>query len=199
MAVADTSAVEVRSPLCGSKRKRIDAPCTRPAGWGTDHPGYGACKMHGGSTRNGRKHALSLMSTAMMRADVVEVDITPMEGLLYPIRRAAATAAHHRQQMATCDPLADPVPWEFWAREEERALGNLARWSKMALDAGVAERLVRMAERAGTRIAASFEFAIEPLDLPAGQRAQLVERFAQRLALLEQTSDEDLDGEAVET
>lgn len=35
---------------CGrAKRDGSGEPCTRPAGWGTDHPGEGACKLHGGN------------------------------------------------------------------------------------------------------------------------------------------------------
>jgi hypothetical protein len=37
--------------LCGA-RARSGKPCRRPAGWGTEHAGYGACKLHGGSTPN---------------------------------------------------------------------------------------------------------------------------------------------------
>jgi hypothetical protein len=32
---------------CGAKN-RSGNPCRRPAGWGTDHPGSGRCKLHGG-------------------------------------------------------------------------------------------------------------------------------------------------------
>jgi hypothetical protein len=34
---------------CGAKT-RDGTPCAHPAGWGTDHPGVGRCKLHGGST-----------------------------------------------------------------------------------------------------------------------------------------------------
>ena len=34
--------------ICGAKKKQNGGHCTRPAGWGTDHPGYGKCKLHGG-------------------------------------------------------------------------------------------------------------------------------------------------------
>ena len=41
---------EVSYPICGSPRRQGDgAPCTRPAGLGTDHVGEGRCKLHGGS------------------------------------------------------------------------------------------------------------------------------------------------------
>lgn len=35
-------------PICGAKAKGTGEPCRRPAGWGTDHPGEGRCKLHGG-------------------------------------------------------------------------------------------------------------------------------------------------------
>lgn len=45
-------------PKCGAatRGERRGAPCQRPAGWGTDHPGQGRCKLHGGSNpiRHGR-------------------------------------------------------------------------------------------------------------------------------------------------
>jgi hypothetical protein len=39
---------------CGAKtRSGIGPPCKRPAGWGTDHPGEGRCRSHGGRTPRG--------------------------------------------------------------------------------------------------------------------------------------------------
>lgn len=38
------------TPVCGARRNKTDATCARPAGWGTDHPGAGRCKLHGGLT-----------------------------------------------------------------------------------------------------------------------------------------------------
>lgn len=36
---------------CGARRRQGDhQPCRRPAGWGTDHPGEGRCKLHGGAS-----------------------------------------------------------------------------------------------------------------------------------------------------
>ncbi len=48
--------------ICGAKT-RAGTPCRRPAGWGTNHPGSGRCKLHGGCStgapkgnKNGEKH-----------------------------------------------------------------------------------------------------------------------------------------------
>jgi len=37
---------------CGAKT-RDGTPCELPAGWGTDHVGWGRCKLHGGATPRG--------------------------------------------------------------------------------------------------------------------------------------------------
>lgn len=49
------TAVEPHGGACGA-RTRSRGVCAHPAGWGTDHPGQGRCKLHGGATpvRHGR-------------------------------------------------------------------------------------------------------------------------------------------------
>lgn len=38
-------------PICGAKRRNGGGPCLHPAGWQTDHPGTGRCRLHGGKTK----------------------------------------------------------------------------------------------------------------------------------------------------
>lgn len=40
---------------CGAKT-RAGTPCQQPAGWGTEHPGEGRCKLHGGASLRGHLH-----------------------------------------------------------------------------------------------------------------------------------------------
>lgn len=42
---------------CGAAKRQGAGTCARPAGWGTDHPGFGRCKLHGGTTPSGVKAA----------------------------------------------------------------------------------------------------------------------------------------------
>jgi len=51
------------SPRCGADTRNGDQePCQLPAGWGTDHPGEGRCKHHGGASSGapaGNKNAVT--------------------------------------------------------------------------------------------------------------------------------------------
>jgi hypothetical protein len=38
-----------RARYCHARKRQGAGLCTRPAGWGTPHPGIGRCKLHGGS------------------------------------------------------------------------------------------------------------------------------------------------------
>src|SRR6266851_1476940 len=38
------------APKCGARRRQGPGTCRQAAGWKTDHPGAGRCKLHGGGT-----------------------------------------------------------------------------------------------------------------------------------------------------
>lgn len=46
-----------RADTCGAET-RGGTPCELPAGWGTDHPGEGRCKHHGGAGGRPPEHGL---------------------------------------------------------------------------------------------------------------------------------------------
>jgi hypothetical protein len=60
----------------------------------------------------------------------------------------AGLAALYRLQAEAC--AADGKDAAMYADLEAKALADLARWAKMAIDAGVAERMVRIAEGTGS-------------------------------------------------
>jgi hypothetical protein len=79
-------------PQCGARKRQPAYPgetCARPAGWGTEHAGYGKCKLHGGATpyRHGRYsrvvHELLLPSirSKMRRYYATEL-VTALRGLV---------------------------------------------------------------------------------------------------------------------
>ena len=84
---------------------------------------------------------------------------------------------------------------------EAECCERLARFSAMALNAGVAERRIRMAERQAQALAHAFTTALDAHPMAARlsnqERAELVTLFAQQLARLE-AAPPDVEGPARE-
>lgn len=180
---------------CGKPKRQGDrSPCEKQAGWGTSHFGYGPCRLHGGTLPN--------IVVAAERSRALEesvnfggaIDVDPITLLLGMVHRCAAVAGWLRLKVEALDPGElvdrDGRPC-VWVRLESEWVDRSTRTAKAALDAGVAERQIRIAERTGARIAGALEEAVEPLDLSAEARTQLVARFVVALTRLEQTEDVD--------
>lgn len=157
-----------RYETCGGKKRQGEGDCTRPAGWGTDHPGLGACKLHGGATPNHKTAAV----TTQARRDVVlfggRRDIHPADALLELVQWTAGEVDYWRQRVRLLDEQA--LTWGVTRVKEggddrgttEEAKPNVAyamlvdasnrleRYSASALKAGVDERRVKIAEQQGT-------------------------------------------------
>jgi hypothetical protein len=71
-------------PPCPAKKKTSQGggPCNRYAGWGTDHPGQGPCRTHGGMTpvKHGRYSQITRPRLAQLIAQF-EADADPMDML----------------------------------------------------------------------------------------------------------------------
>src|SRR3954453_10762482 len=178
---------------CGA-RTRSGGRCGLPAGHGTDHVGWGRCKLHGGNAPSGRRRAYHLEALASMPRMGGEVEVEPTDALLYCVRREAGRQAWLRAMLevenAEDADIADPNSRVAeLARLEIEATERLARFSKMALDAGVAERRIRMAERQAQALAHAFTTALDAHPMASrlsnAERAELVRLFAAQLALLE--------------
>jgi hypothetical protein len=184
-------------------KARSGGRCKLSAGHGTDHAGYGLCKFHGGTTPNGRKSAAKLQAVALG----AELDLDPHEALLLTVRKAAMWERFCAGQVATLtgDDLVvvrsrtvERITGEggssetvtesrselnLWLREHIGAVRELAHLAKVAIDAGVEERRVRLAEQLVDDLAAAFDLFATRLgvrdhpEAPAALRAalQLVE------------------------
>jgi hypothetical protein len=194
---------------CGGKtRSRPGGRCTKPKGWGTDHLGIGSCKLHTGSTRNGEKSAAKETALVMGAA----MDMEPHEALLWCVRVAAGEVQYASERVAElseedavgpvvttrplkyekgADSLTERVTEEqapavhVWIDVRQKALAALAKYSKMAIDAGVAERQVQLAERYGEMIASLIGGILGDLELTKDQQAAAREIVPRRLQALE--------------
>lgn len=182
-----------KGPKCGRHRRRSDELCTMPAGWGTDHVGHGACKLHGGSSPTGRKHAQVAQAREAVSRHALPLDVDPITALLDEVKRAAGAVAWLWDQVCALDPdglirgtrsikrvngpdgsttttevgPAVHLWWQLWGQERDR----LRVVSRDALAAGIEERRVRMAEHQGALLADGLEWLLRELDMASDPRA----------------------------
>lgn len=117
-----------------------------------------------------------------------ELNINPWDALLKSVRVAAGRAAWVDAQLADAVRRNDGEPGnpevKSWLRESRDERLIMSRVAKAALDAGVAERLVRQIELEGEIVAEVIGRVIDKLALSAEQRiAAFDEAHRQLLAL----------------
>lgn len=161
---------------CNARRRDgTGGTCRRPAGWGTPHPGHGPCKLHGGNTRNHLVAAQAEQARQAVATYGLPRDIDPAAALLEEVHRTAGHVAWLSDRIAELDEdalawgpteVAEKTATEFpgtdtketarpsvWLDLYHRERAHLVRVSKAALDAGISERLVRLAEQQGAMLA----------------------------------------------
>lgn len=172
---------------CGAKT-RSGAPCRNEPGWGTDHFGFGRCRKHGGNTPNGRAHAAKVEANqaaadAGLRAAAIE---DPHEALAVLMQLAGAQLDLARRKVeAFGDELLADGDASAWSRYFDGALDRMARIAKMAADADVGERRVRLAEASADLWAPVLAGILEDLELTDEQRERAPGIVEARLAALE--------------
>lgn len=76
--------------ICGRTTKQGGEPCQLPAGWGTDHTGEGACKLHGGASSgaprgntNAYKHGAF---SEHWRSDLTDAEVESLDAVMGHLR-----------------------------------------------------------------------------------------------------------------
>lgn len=156
--------------MCGARMKGTIERCGWAAGSGTAHVGVGACVRHDSQVE--RAAGAWTVAHAIARIE----DISPWEALLLAVKRAAAWAAFYDTKLAEVENDDDLRPGESahdWVKAAERVNDKLARYSKMAVDAGVAQLLVTQARTEGEEIARVMNAAIGAAQLDEDSEARL--------------------------
>jgi methylphosphotriester-DNA--protein-cysteine methyltransferase len=174
-------------PLCGARKKNKEL-CRAFAGQGTNHPGTGRCKFHGGATPNHGKRAVTQeMKRRMVTMGEPVEDVTALSALLSELYASTGHVAWLRQQIADMSP-------EHLGTVEGQAIISLynserdrkTKIAKMCTEAGVDEAAVRVAEAQvqilGTALARACDTA--GISAPLRQRigAALRDELAQAQA-----------------
>lgn len=158
----DAQVVDPR--FCNAKTKR-GTPCKRAAGAGTDHPGVGPCRRHLGNTRNhvrAGNRALALEQARKMLGQDVEGD--PTDVILEGVRLARGLTLYYRAVINAHDGEVPENVERLYAEAVERQTDMAYK----AARAGVAERMVRLAERAADAITLTIEEVASGLEQRKG-------------------------------
>jgi hypothetical protein len=175
--------------LCGAKKKNGE-PCRAFAGQGTEHAGVGRCRWHLGNTEAHRKHAVKLKAEQeVQKARGVfgqKIPVEPTEAMLSVLHLSAGQLAWLHDELAEQEDKRSfdgQVLMRLWNDERDR----VARISKAALDAGVAERHIKLAERYGEAIATVLRaiFYDPGLGLTPAQRDRLPDLVRRHLGAVE--------------
>ena len=161
---------------CGAKT-RAGTPCKARRGWGTDHAGYGRCRLHGGSSPSGIKAAGTEQARAAVMAYGLPREIDPHSALLEELHRTAGHVAWLGDRVAELQesemagpvgggqggyPSIEPHIWIRLYQEERRHLAGVA---KTCVAVGIEERRVHLAERQGEMIAEVLRGVLADLGL----------------------------------
>lgn len=88
---------------CGASTKRGTHVCGQPAGFGTDHPGWGHCVYHFGSSPSGKEHADKVRTNVYATRAALNlgmpVESTPEKALADEINRSVGMVAWIQQQL----------------------------------------------------------------------------------------------------
>lgn len=176
--------------------------CHRPKGWGTNHPGTGGCKLHGGSLPGSVVAAQREAAFNAVQTLGVPIDIGPADALLMEVQRTAGHVAWLAHVIAGLESgeliwgmaeeviepdiiskdgevitaqvvgkmKAAPNVWYQMYQQERRHLANVC---KMALDAGVNERIVAMYEQIAETFVTMIERVLDRLNLTPEQRREV--------------------------
>ncbi len=165
--------------------------CKSPAGKGTSHVGFGSCVAHGGAKRVGRAEGGWLMALSF----VGERDITPWQAMLEQVRLLAGQVAYCQQKIAEVEAMDADGGGECllvggaahpWVVLLEARGDRLARVSKAAIDAGIAERLVRQVELEAELMVRALSRALELLPaLTDEDRETVMTSMSEELVRLE--------------
>jgi len=126
-----------------------------------------------------------------------ELDVSPWDALLLAVRRAAGRVAWVDEQLreatrADDGDVSGSRAVQRWLGESRKERALLARTAKAAVDAGVAERLVRHVELEGQLVARVVGAVLDRLDLDPDARVLAFQAAQEELLQLEAAEPPDV-------
>lgn len=169
----------------GTKRDGTGDPCGLRAGHGTDHPGIGCCRRHGGNTKAHRARAQQQLAERAVATYGLPIEIDPRDALAQELWRTAGHVAWLGQLIAAMeqgeltqlspggtyegyDGEERAILWErpsVWIELYQRERRHLRSVAKDCAAAGVEERRMQLAELLGGQLAQVIGAILRDLDV----------------------------------
>lgn len=145
--------------------------CRQPAGYGTTHPGYGPCKFHYGNTRSMRTYGARLAIRGEAHKLCIErgVDpdsVTPERVMMEELARSYAVVNYLESETDV-----DAAMWPDWQAVMLAERKHMVAVAKMMIDAGIAERHVKIIEDQARVLGQAVRTILDRLELTPDQRS----------------------------
>ena len=177
--------------LCGARKKNGET-CRKYAGEGTEHRGVGTCKYHLGRSKQHNTHAVRVEAAAQMnKLDFgTAVDVDPAEALLAVVHLSFGHLCWLKSEIAGYEDKS-VFDAQVLMRTFDDERDRVARISKAALDAGVADRSIKLAERWGELLAKLLQgiFADPEIAMSAHQHELLPAVLRRHLIAVDSRSE----------
>lgn len=174
---------------CGGRKRQGEGTCTQPAGWGTNHPGIGHCKLHGGSTTTHTTQAVRRRAETEARSVLAELGVSAVEDPLAALLKLAGQVLAWQEATARLvNGLEDEVRYEgvsgaeqlraevaLYERAMDRAVAVLAAIARLNIE----ERLARVTERQADAVIEAIDAALAAAGV-TGQDAARARQAAAR-------------------
>lgn len=176
-------------PKCGAKKRQGEGNCTRPAGWGTDHPGTGRCKLHGGGTVSHRTAAITEQAKRLL----YKHDATPVADPLEALQRLAGRALALEETIGGIVNDLRSYRYETETGGEqlraevailERAMDRAGRLLVDIAKLNIEERLAKVTEKQAQMAMDALASALRDMGLSAEQQREARQRVAGHLRLV---------------
>lgn len=177
-------------PRCGGKKKQGGGFCTQPAGWGTDHPGVGCCKLHGGCTPNQSAAAVRQKAEADARQVLADLEVAPVGDPFAALLRLAGQVLAWQEATARLVNELETVRYRgangaeqlraevvLYERAMDRAATVLAVIGRLNID----ERLTRISEQQANMIYGAVMTALRVAGLSPEQQDRVKPEIARQL------------------
>lgn len=159
--------------LCGSRLRQRPGTCSKPAGWGTSHVGYGACRLHGGNTPNQVSGATRRQVETEARRALADFRPGPVTNPLQALAEHAAIVIELRDYLRGQVDRLESLRYQAGAGEQIRA--ELAAYQSALRDTtavlgvyarlNIDERLVRITEAQGLFVADALKAGLRAAGL----------------------------------